>query len=301
MKNKNSTLSKKLKQYSALAGSLAISGMAGAQVVYTDVSPDKVLVGVSSIANPDTLQIDLNNDGIFDYLLFAFRDSSSYAQGVGAMMPYTAGNSNAIAGSIVSLNGNLPALFVSDLQLGKNIDDNLSFNALSDFMYTVNHIKPIMAYFNTSSNIGGGDWLGVNDRYIGLKFRIGVDTNFHYGWARCSVSENADTITLKEYAYESSINTPLFAGQGSPLGVPAITSSDNFKIVSYEGVASIFVNDGKPGEASVMVTSMLGDVIIKEPLSNNITRLDLNQYAKGIYLVTVQRGDEILTRKISLR
>lgn len=302
MKKANSTLGKKLKQYSALAaGMVAASGLANAQVVYTDVNPDKVLTGMNNILNPDTLELDLNNDGIFDYLLFAYRGSSYTYQGIGAMMPYTANNSNAIAGSIVSLNSILPALFVSDLPLGKNIDDNLPFYNLADIMYDVNHIKPIMAYSNIVSGTGGGEWLNVSDRYIGFKFQVGIDTNFHYGWARCSVSENADTLTLKEYAYEATINTGLFAGQGSPLGLVAANHKGSFKIMSFEGVATIIVNDGSPEGSTATLTSMIGDVLLKQDLSNRISRIDLNQFPKGIYLLSVQRGDEIFTKKISFR
>jgi hypothetical protein len=72
-------------------------------------------------------------------------------------------------------------------------------------------------------------------------------------------------------------------------------------IFGYEGVANIFVNDGKLDGASVTVTNMLGQTMVKQGLSNRATHIDLNQFGKGIYLVTVQRGEEVFSKKVSFR
>jgi hypothetical protein len=52
-------------------------------------------------------------------------------------------------------------------------------------------------------------------RYLGLKFQINGET--HYGWARLNVQVNTTKLTiysrLTGYAYETTPNTPIAAGQ----------------------------------------------------------------------------------------
>src|SRR5215510_4155940 len=67
---KSITLSDKIKGYTLLAGSaLASSIAANAQVIYTNVNPDKELGGVVPPSFPQVTydSLDLNNDGLFDF------------------------------------------------------------------------------------------------------------------------------------------------------------------------------------------------------------------------------------------
>jgi hypothetical protein len=55
----------------------------------------------------------------------------------------------------------------------------------------------------------GGDWLNVQNRYLGLKFIVKGET--HYGWVRLSISGFKGT--MSGYAYETTPNMPIKAGQ----------------------------------------------------------------------------------------
>ena len=59
----------------------------------------------------------------------------------------------------------------------------------------------------------GGPWLNVTKRYLGLKFLIHGEV--HYGWARLSVTDQIFKIVLTGYAYETTPNKSLRAGQTS--------------------------------------------------------------------------------------
>jgi len=99
MNKENSTLSQKLKQYAALvAPALAISGVVNAQSVYTDVNPDVVL---NPSGSGDTYALDLNNDGTTDYVMIALQFSNGLVDGI-IPTPYSTGNLNAIAGSVLT-------------------------------------------------------------------------------------------------------------------------------------------------------------------------------------------------------
>jgi hypothetical protein len=58
-----------------------------------------------------------------------------------------------------------------------------------------------------------GKWRNVQDRYLALKFKIKGRT--HYGWARFNVqvSKTKISATLTGYAYETTPNKPIIAGQ----------------------------------------------------------------------------------------
>lgn len=296
MRKENSTLSKKLKQYSALAGTmLASTGLANAQVIYTDIDPDSVFAGSTPFPGDISL-IDMNNDGIFDFEFKAFK--STYTHGVG-LIPYpaTTSNPNGIVGTLGAING-YPFGYISALQLNNIIDANQSFFSMAIlFASGSNSYFPIMVSGSSGNEIG--NWIGVTDHYIGIRFTDG--SNLHYGWIRCDAASDGSSVTIKEYAYQATPDAPLFAGQGSPLGITPVEHKNNFNIFGYDGVANVFVNDGDLNDATVTVTNMLGETVVKQVLTDRSTLLDLNQFAKGIYLVTIQRGGEIFSKKISFR
>lgn len=296
MKKENSTLRNRLKQYSALAGSMvAVAGVANSQVVYTDI-PDTVFTAVNPFPG-DTLALDLNNDGITDFNFVGWKSSTYVAFGL-IMHPYATTNPNGIVGSVVGPSSN-PLGMVSELALNENIDSNQNFFVFNDLTYSTgqNHI-PVM--FSATPGYVSGDWqLGGTDHYAGFKFS--VVANSYFGWARVDVAYDGSSITIKDYAYNATPDEPLFAGQGSPLGVSSVKPGSNFNILGYEGVANIFVNDGKTNDCIVTVTNMVGKTIIRQPLTDRTTRIDLNQYSKGIYLISVDRGNERFSKKISFR
>jgi len=299
MKKENFTLNKKLKQYSALAGSmLAVTGIAHGQVVYTDIT-DVTLAGVIDTAS--VYGLDLNNDGTVDYLLGSVVKSSGKVV-FAAMYPYTASGLNSVAGTVTPLPGNNFIGYPYALALDDNIDNNLSFFNRADINNNNNGIFLPAMFSSFSSSTFYGHWQGgVNNHYLGFKFTPDAGANFYFGWARCSVNAAGDTMVVKDYAYNSTPNAALFAGEGSPLQVSAVNQSNLFSVFGYEGVVNIFVNDGKLDGATVSVTNMLGETVIEQTLTDGSTRIDLNQFAKGIYLVTVQRGSEIFSKKISFR
>jgi hypothetical protein len=73
-----------------------------------------------------------------------------------------------------------------------------------------------MAFAGTIDGISAycGPWLGVKNRYLGLKFQIRGTS--HFGWARLSVVSTENSITsaaLTGYAYETVANKPIIAGK----------------------------------------------------------------------------------------
>jgi len=300
MTKHNSTLLKRLKQYSMLASPLvAAAGMANAQVLYHDIDPDDTLKSVSAFPG-DTYALDLNNDGTNDFVFFAFK-GGSYA-GIALAMNYTATNTNALMGNLTSTSGpnHRPLGLVSALASNQNIDVNQNFFSLSQLIFTSTNqffIPPMITYYTNGS--AGGLWTGgVTDHYVGLRFTDG--TNKYYGWVRCDIPADASMVIIKDFAYNSTPNEGLFAGQGNPLGINEVNNA-SFGIFGYEGVANVIIKDGELNNAFVTVTNMMGQQVVNQPLTDKISRIDLNQFGKGLYVVTIHRGGEQFSKKVSFR
>jgi hypothetical protein len=295
MKKENSTLVKKLKQYSAItAPMIALAGVANAQVIYTDISD------VTLSTPGDSYDLDLNNDGNVDFVLQLQTNTSFQRAGI-APYPLSTGNPNAILGTYYFAN---PAIFPYPALLAQGDPINAAqpqFN-LASIAFTVSsnlvYIQPaFLSIYNGSTY---GKWQGgVTDGYVGLKFTDGTD-NF-FGWARCDVNDVATQIVIKDYAYNTNPDQALFAGQGDPAGIGTVNQSSSFNVFGFEGVANVFVNDGKFDGTTVTITNMLGQTMVNQVLNNRSSRFDLNQFGKGIYMVTVQRGDEVFSKKVSFR
>ncbi|MFI5135197.1 MAG: T9SS type A sorting domain-containing protein, partial [Chitinophagales bacterium] len=264
-------------------------------VIYHDIDPDDTLKAVIHFPG-DTYSIDLNNDGIYDFKFFAFK-GAAYT-GIDLAMNYSVSNTNALIGSLGTFNSN-PVLRISVLASNQTIDVNQNLFSLSQLLFSGNQffLPPMLTVY--SSGDPNGQWTGgVVDHYVGLRFTDG--TNTYYGWIRCDIPADASMVIIKDFAYNSTPNEGLFAGQGNPLGINEISNS-SFGIFGYEGVANVMINDGNLDNTIVTVTNMMGQRVIDQPLTDKITRIDLNQFGKGLYVVTIQRGAEQYSKKVSFR
>ncbi len=203
---------KKLENYSLVAvGVIAFAANADAQIVYTDIDPD--FTGTSE--NWDGIDIDMDNDGQVDFVFYASYFSSTTSN---TNTPHSYSSRylkvNANANEVVNekFGGHL---FPDAISANGNINDNLSaFSADAAWQTGMNQT---MAY--TFDGFSGGDFRCETDKYVGVRFKIGTD--WHYGWIRVTVDCDASEFIVKDYAYESTPNTPILAGEIDATASPA--------------------------------------------------------------------------------
>ncbi|HYV95202.1 MAG TPA: T9SS type A sorting domain-containing protein [Chitinophagales bacterium] len=193
---KNATLSKKLKQYSAMAGCLlAGSKLADAQIVYTDVNPDAVSLN-------SVYSLDLNNDGLVDYWITTYLYSST---GTETGYVYVSPVDNNEVANVENYPGAQIEFYPAVLNAGDNIDPQLKWDDMS---------SQTLAYFSLSFTSGyrytSGNWISQEKKYLGLRFNFNGE--LHYGWVRLSVSSEASPCTILDYAYEATPNKMIKAG-----------------------------------------------------------------------------------------
>ena len=193
----SASLDQRLNFYALAAGAAGVSLLALAQpseakIIYTKTHQ---VIGTNGI-----YPIDLNHDGTIDFLIqergSTGHGNSSYS-GVWAKEAF----GNAVAG-----NGGSASALSKGAVIGPQQNFISSKGSFGEVM--------IDGWCNIDRSCGsGGQWRNVQNRYLGLKFQI--ERKSHYGWARLSVQLQSYKITstLTGYAYETTPNKAIHAGQ----------------------------------------------------------------------------------------
>ncbi len=191
------SLNKRLNMYALAAGAagagvLALAQPAQGKVVYT---PARQVIGANGVYN-----LDLTGDGTVDFLIQQWNYGN------------WASNNQLLADAAVG-NGVLGSRDqAAALESGAPIGSAQKFIAGGDngeVMLSVTH------FTTGGTSFVHGAWANVRSRYLGLKFEVNGET--HYGWARLSVErqEYHFTAALTGYAYETTPNMAINAGETS--------------------------------------------------------------------------------------
>ena len=173
--------------------SLKTNISSSSSIVYTDVVPDSIFHGAA-------YNLDLNNDGIYD---FTFSTSTTIGR------CRTEGGTVLDRRAWVSLIGSQNAILVSGtypLALNTNtVIGNAAMWSSASGQY-LRYIRPWPC--NSS-----GNWSTSEDKYLGLKIK--KDNKIFYGWIRLSVNMYGfvPSIIVRDYAYNSASNKQILAGQ----------------------------------------------------------------------------------------
>jgi hypothetical protein len=196
--NLSESTHQQLNLYALMASAAGVSVLAlapptEAKIVYT---PTHVVISPYGVHLYDLV---LNHGGKTDFVL----QSKFYSTG-----DQSAGTQRLIASGATGNSLENSQGFAAALEAGKIVGPHHNFQnrgvMASDF-----------GSAGASTSIKRGPWVNVNNRYLGLKFKIKGQT--HYGWARLSVQAKPGTFflqaTLTGYAYETIANKPIIAGK----------------------------------------------------------------------------------------
>lgn len=267
-------LNKKLKSYSALAGSIAlISSQADAQIIYTDINPDSTTNIGGNFYN-----LDLDNGGVFDYTIRL--NIGTYSSYTSQQIAITPTGSNGIAGDTIGA-----YVYPTAFNSGDTIKSTLQFNFTSS--------QSMASYFG--SGYSYGNFLGQTDKFVGLVFNIGP--TLHYGWARFDVDATASLFTIKDYAYNATPDAYILAGE-MPLGITDNPLTSSTSVYSSEKNIVIKILTGSIIQADVKITNALGQEISTVSLNALETIIDLSKEKTGIYFVTISQGNIVYSKKV---
>ncbi len=214
MEKKNTIFENRLINYSLIAGAvLTVAPNIDAQIIYTNPADQS---GTSQIFN-------INFDGAGEpEIVIEFGPAHGIASDD---IWVTGGSSNAFMIASEDLNGS-SNWYGKALALSVTIGPATTGGAATGF--ATNNNAAVLAY------CGVGLWNDVENKYLGVKFKIGANT--HYGWIRMTVlgSTNFNS-TLFDFAYESTPNLGIKAGSQISLPVELTT----FKAIQYENAVKL--------------------------------------------------------------
>ena len=292
----------KLADYSLLSGAFILMHQAAAgQVVYTDIDPD-----IEIEFDGQSAGIDIDNNGTID---FAFLKSSwsydfwnSYSSTLRLRRKIWAGpelETNQIAGDYFTHGAGYGTSYHPyALTNGSPINEALSFQNWGLQTMAGAHIK--LETFD-DWNFDGGHWIFDEEpQFLGVKF-IGQDECMHYGWVRCSVIDTANVLIIFDYAYETKCETGILAGDtiGDTSGV-SISELNIFNATIYSFNNNIYINIPNYQNTQITVYDISGNKIYNKILEGNSAVINMENFAAGIYVVSVKQGENVVRKKVNV-
>jgi hypothetical protein len=253
--------------YLCLCFTFCLTNFLNAQIVYTQVN--------ETLYPDDIYQFDIDNNGSIDYELNINETSTSGCY----FISFKCLNNNYVGCYSAPVKSLAPYSYENNTM----IDESLSWYS-TDFMQT-------LALGNMCTGYFFGNFRGVEDEFIGLKFSNGTDT--YYGWIRVDVSTNADWITIKDYAFDIS-------GFGFMTSVSQNTSYQvlaEYQLYPNPTKGELIIESEKKIN-KVSIYSLTGALVKEQKVNSNKIKLELSDLDKGVYIVESLCGDETLLRRI---
>lgn len=300
MKKENSTLVKKLAQYSAMVTpALALASAANAQIVYTDVNPDFVLTDSATDGFFSIAFLDLDADGVNDFTLWALSAEQGGGGGgtfnLAGVLPYstTVNYQNVNGNGIVGSTNSVGSYYVSALNQGAVI------GTTANVWTQVSRVGTLVWTYLNGGNFG--QWKNdVTDKYMGIHF-LGGDGNYHFGWARMDVFQNPVQITLKDFAFETGSEISIHAGDAGNIGIPSVNNKGSINMFAFEKQVFISTSNLSGDQMTIAVIDMMGKTVLSQTTKETTVRMSLNDLANSMYLITATKGNEVKTIKVSIR
>jgi hypothetical protein len=186
-----------------------VAGAAGVGMLAVPAAQAKVVYTPDNQEIPPNvgLSLDLNHDGIVDFVFSNFYSSTS------SILNLSVGPVNR-SNEIFSTGRDTLSVFAAALPAGVEIGPNARFRKRNGAgMANVEDIKGTCQ----------GPWNRAHEQYLGLKFII--KGGIHFGWARLNVNcvspppAHPISAIVTGYAYETVANRPIVAGETKGLEV----------------------------------------------------------------------------------
>ncbi len=232
-----------------------------AQIVYTNI-PD---------ATPNaTYPLDLNNDAIDDFII-------QYALAY-KVVCYPQ-NNNAYSGNFAGA-AHLPWALPSATNI---CDTQVTWYGSSN---------PGTMAWETNT----GYWVGATDKYLALKLIVG--TNTYYGWARLNFLPGSGSFTVKDYAYNSTPNACIQAGQ-TTLGINENTTKHIFSIFPNPFISSTTIQTiGNLKNATLTICNSYGQTVKQvKNISGHKVSLLRDNLPSGLYFIRLTEENKIIAVK----
>jgi phosphosulfolactate phosphohydrolase-like enzyme len=106
--------------------------------------------------------------------------------------------------------------------------------------------------------------------------------------------------TLKDYAYQSTPDTPIDAGDDGSVGIAPSNLSNHYKVFATDNRVIVERIDGETAGAQVRIFNLSGQEVTSRAMTGNRIELSMES-PNGIYLVKVSDQKKNYVKKIYIR
>ena len=289
--SKKKKLENQLKSYATIVASV-VAADASSQVVYTNIQD------TSLVNNGDFFDIDFNNDGINDVTInltnsqysTTFSSISIYVNLKSASM--SGATSNEVNASFTS--GTSSSVSVYEVAA---LNNNQVINNLNSW-YSYGYLggDATIQIGTQTSSIAIGQFPGQGQKFAGVRFFIG--NNLHYGWVRLDMSASSDTVTIFDFAYDTTANAAILAGDtGLAVGIGEV----NTQLVDYYATEAELRFPKRLEESTeVLVYDLKGQLQERGRIPAGSEFYSLKRDYNGIYIVELNTTDGVVRKKLWL-
>lgn len=247
-----------------------------AQIEYTDLQPDSTVQATLS-TQLAWFNADLNDDGITDVEIRHF-----YPDVENAAVELHPKNGTEVMVPANSQQVKYPSSISTNSPIGPN--ENWAGTATT-------------FYLNNEAG-AKGLWVGVQNKSLGLRLKI--SGQWHYGWIRLDVPEEADFFVVKDYAYNATSDTEIKAGEGA-VSTQKPVLDYGIRITCWNNVLQIMDSKRTGTRKELTIVDLGGNTIKELSFHSENQTIDLTGVSRGIYLVRVRLdGDKERKEKIIL-
>jgi hypothetical protein len=265
-------LKQKLLKYSSLGSAITlIAGQGEAQIVYVD-PPDIVI-------NNGAFDIDLNNDGVFDFRFYDLEAGSSE-------IVYFVGNdySDQVLDGTHCFGGYW--FFPKMIHNGQIIKNNVPGN----WNAPTYGVGTFAVFCSASGSCNIDIWEGKNKGFFAFRFKeLPAQNNYNYGWMRVSVSANCQGMKIHDWAYNSQQGASIMAGETMRMAESADESGSGLLVHAENNILHIG-NNINAEILQVFIYNISGQLLLQTKTSGDATEVDLNAFPSGMLMVYL-RGD----------
>lgn len=139
-------------------------------------------------------------------------------------------------------------------------------------------------------------WLNQT-AYVGFKVKNAGAT--HYGWIKMSVNSN-NTFTVYEYAWQTTPNTAIAAGDKGGVGIESAVVANNMSLYPNPATSNLTINFTEQVEM-IKIYSVEGREMMQFVPSSLTETINISSLNSGVYFVVSQKGNEKSVQKLIVK
>ncbi len=279
---------------SFLALGLGFSSMA--QIVYTDIND--VTLTASTVREQYAVNFDNNSSNEIN--IFAVDTTIEVTGQLGTQQVPTVAialefmNGSKVVGIVDNSSGAGEVLKVDTVQQGTAIDGSSAYVDMSSGSNLLFPGAGLGLHMSVLGNVlDAGDFMNTTDKYIGVKFMMGASE--YFGWIRVDVANQAGSVTIKDFAYESTAGNAINAGDTGGANTAVVENSlVDANVYLYATTLNVL---NVEGNYNLNIVDLLGKSVCNKNINGN-SSIDLNELNNGVYLVQIRKGANVITKKI---